>query len=143
VIVPDINLLLYATIDGFAQHLAARTWFDSVLNGEEPVGLATPTIFGFVRIATNPRILRPAMSVEQALGAVETWLSQPHFSCLVPGPRHLEIAFRLLRALGVAANLTTDAQLAAYAIENQAELYSNDVDFGRFAELRWVNPLVG
>ena len=105
-IVPDINLLLYATIDGFAQHLAAR-------------------------------------SVEQALGAVETWLSQPHFSCLVPGPRHLEIAFRLLRALGVAANLTTDAQLAAYAIENQAELYSNDVDFGRFAELRWVNPLVG
>ena len=142
-IVPDINLLLYATIDGFTQHRAARIWFDSILNGDEPVGLATPTIFGFIRIATNPRVIRPAMSVQQALQAVETWLSQPHFHCLAPGPRHLEIAFRLLRELGAAASLTTDVQLAAYAIENQAELYSNDVDFGRFAELRWVNPLVG
>jgi predicted nucleic acid-binding protein len=53
----------------------------------------------------------------------------------------LEIAFRLLRGLGVAGDLTTDAQLAALAIEHQAELHSNDADFGRFPELRWVDPL--
>jgi predicted nucleic acid-binding protein len=58
------------------------------------------------------------------------------------GTRHVETAFQLLRKLGVAGNLTTDVQLAAHAIENQAELYSNDQDFGRFSGLRWVNPLL-
>jgi hypothetical protein len=37
--------------------------------------------------------------------------------------------------------LTTDTQLAAHAIENQAVLCSNDSDFARFEGLRWVNPL--
>ena len=66
---------------------------------------------------------------------------RPCVRFLAPGPRHLEIAFRLLRHLGTAANLTTDAQLAALAIEHQAELHSSDADFGRFPELRWRNPL--
>lgn len=60
---------------------------------------------------------------------------------LSPGPRHLEIAFDLLRKLGAAHNLTTDVQIAAYAIENQAEIHSNDADFARFQGARWVNPL--
>jgi predicted nucleic acid-binding protein len=60
---------------------------------------------------------------------------------LPPGPRHLEIAFRLLKQLGTAGNLTTDVQLAALAIEYQAEVHTNDLDFGRFPQLRWVNPL--
>lgn len=60
---------------------------------------------------------------------------------LTPGPRHLEVAFRLLRSIGTAGNLTTDAQIAAFAIENQAEVHSNDADFGRFEGLRWANPL--
>jgi predicted nucleic acid-binding protein len=47
----------------------------------------------------------------------------------------------LLRQLGAARNLTTDVQLAAHAIENQAQLMSNDTDFERFPGLRWVNPL--
>jgi predicted nucleic acid-binding protein len=76
-----------------------------------------------------------------ALGRVETWLGRGNVMFLGPGPRHLETAFGLLRALGTGGNLTTDVQLAAYAIENQAELCSNDLDFGRFAGLRWKNPL--
>ena len=58
-----------------------------------------------------------------------------------PGPQHLEIAFALLRHVGVAANLTTDAQIAALAIEHQGEVHSNDAEFGRFPRLRWVNPI--
>jgi len=60
---------------------------------------------------------------------------------LLPGPRHMEISFDLLRRLGASGNLTTDTQLAALAIEYQAEMHSNDQDFGRFPQLRWVNPL--
>jgi predicted nucleic acid-binding protein len=81
------------------------------------------------------------MTVQDALGRVDEWFRRPQVRFLQPGPRHLDIAFRLLRKLGTAANLTTDVQLAALAIENQAELHSNDSDFGRFPELRWINPL--
>jgi predicted nucleic acid-binding protein len=61
---------------------------------------------------------------------------------LDPGSRHAGIVFGLLESLGTAGNLTTDANLAALAIEHQAELHSTDADFTRFPGLRWINPLV-
>ena len=142
-IIPDVNLLLYASIDAFEEHPAARRWWEKLLNGEVEIGLASPALFGFVRIATNPRIIDPPIPVEECLERIESWLVRTQVSFLLPGPRHLELAFRLLRNLGVAANLTTDVQLAALAIEYQAELHSNDADFGRFPQLRWINPLGG
>lgn len=141
-IVVDVNLLLYATFATFTQHDAARAWFEKALNGREQVLLPGVSVFGFVRIASNPRVFEKPLRAEEALGAVEAWLAQPHVHFLVPGPSHLEIAFRLLRELGSARNLTTDVQLAAHAIENQALLCSNDSDFGRFQGLRWQNPLL-
>jgi toxin-antitoxin system PIN domain toxin len=142
-IVPDINLLLYASITGFAEHPHARRWWEEALNGEQEVGLAAPALFGFIRIATNPRVFTTPMSVEKAMACVQEWLERPQVRFLLPGPRHLEVAFRLLRELGTAGNLTTDVQLAALAIEYQGTLHSNDTDFGRFQGLRWVNPLRG
>jgi toxin-antitoxin system PIN domain toxin len=140
-IIPDINLLLYAHIDTFEHHDSARRWWEGLLGGDAEVGVPLPAIFGFIRIASNPRVFDPPMSVEVALGHVGLWMQQPNVRCPAPGPRHIEIAFRLLRQLGTAANLTTDAQLAAFAIEHQGELHSNDTDFGRFPGLRWRNPL--
>jgi toxin-antitoxin system PIN domain toxin len=141
VVVPDVNLLLYAHLSGFRQHRAAKKWWETLLAGREEVGIASPALFGFVRLATNRRVFDPPMEVDGALERVETWFSRPQVRFLLPGPRHLEIASRLLRALGAAGNLTTDAQLAALAIENQADLHSNDSDFARFPDLRWVDPL--
>lgn len=140
-IIPDVNLLLYAVITGFPQHERARKWWEATLNDATPAGLPTAVVFGYLRIATNPRIFTSPLPVETAVGYLEQWLDQPHVDLLVPGPRHLALAFDLLRTLGTAGNLTTDAQLAALAIEHQAELHSNDTDFGRFPGLRWVNPL--
>jgi len=140
-VVADVNLLLYAHVTGFRQHRAAKKWWEALLAGREQVGIAGPALFGFVRLATNRRVLDPPMDVEGALERVESWLSRAQVRFLQPGPRHLEIAFRLLRELGAAGNLTTDVQIAALAIENQAELHSNDSDFARFPDLRWVDPL--
>jgi uncharacterized protein len=140
-IVPDVNLLLYAVIDGFPRHRAAREWFEGVLNGLDPVGLAGPAIFGFLRIATNPRVLTSPLPVEAAVGYVQGWLDRAHVEFLRPGPRHLELAFGLLAEIGTAGNLTTDVQLAAYALEHHAELCSSDTDFGRFPQVRWSDPL--
>lgn len=140
-IIPDINLLLYAHVAAFPEHGRARQWWEALMNGRREVGIAAPALFGFVRLASNPRVLDRPMAVVDAVARVEEWLSRPQVHFIQPGPRHLEIAFGLLRHTGAAAQLTTDAQLAALAIERQGEVHSNDMDFGRFPQLRWVNPL--
>lgn len=140
-IVVDVNLLLYAVIDGFPEHPRTREWWEITLNSTTEVGLTGPAVFGFLRISTNPRVLRSPLPVEEATAQATDWLAQPNVEFLRPGPRHLEIAFKLLHDVGTAGNLTTDAQLAAFAIEHGADLCSSDTDFGRFDGLRWVNPL--
>jgi len=141
VIVPDVNLLLYAVVSAFPQHKPAHEWWEETINSSAEIGLTSPAIFGFIRIATNPRVLSPPLTVEAAMGYVSAWLGQPNVSHLVPGPRHIEIAFDLLHGVGTGRNLTTDVQLAALAFEYGADLYSNDTDFARFPSLRWFNPL--
>ncbi len=140
-IIVDVNLLLYAVISGFPQHDSARAWWEQAINGPAEVGLTSPALFGFLRIATNPKALTNPMSGPAAIGHVTRWLDQPNVRFLTPGSRHLGLAFGLIEAVGTAGNLTTDVQLAAFAIENEAELHSNDSDFARFPALRWVNPL--
>ena len=86
-------------------------------------------------------MLTEPLSVENAIERVQRWLQRAHVVFLVPGTRHLDTAFRLLTTLGTGGNLTTDVQIAAHAVEYGGEVYSNDVDFSRFAGVRWVNPL--
>jgi toxin-antitoxin system PIN domain toxin len=90
---------------------------------------------------THTAVLTRPMDAEQAVRILESWYEHTHVQVLDPGPRHLVLLRSLFRAAGVAANLTTDAHLAALAIEHGCELHSNDADFGRFSGLRWVNPI--
>ena len=140
-IIPDVNLLLYAFITGFPQHRRAHAWWEHAINSSTRIGLAPPAVFGFLRIATNARILAAPLPVADAITYVRDWLAQPNVDLLTPSSRHLDIAFELLQKLGTAGNLTTDVQLAAYAIEHNAEMHSNDTDFARFTEIRWTDPL--
>jgi toxin-antitoxin system PIN domain toxin len=141
VIVPDGNLLLYAVISGFPHHSRAHAWWEQTVNSDARVGLTQPALFGFLRIATNGRILQAPLPVNDAVGYVRDWLAQPNVDLLTPGANHLDIALGLLQDIGTAGNLTTDVQLAAYAIEHRGQIHSNDTDFARFPNLKWVNPL--
>ena len=58
-----------------------------------------------------------------------------------PGPNHWPLLRDLLRTAGTLGNLTSDAHLAALAIERRAALYSTDHDFMRFPGVKTVNPL--
>ena len=140
-IVPDINLLVYAYNTDAPHHSAARDWWEGALNSPRLVGVPWAVSLGFVRLTTHPRVLEQPLAPARALDHVEAWLARPNVDCLEPGPRHLTVLRTLLEATGVAASLTTDAHLAALAIEHQGELHSNDADFGRFPGLRWHNPL--
>ncbi len=116
-IVPGVNLLLYAAISAFPQHEPAHTWWEETLNSSAEIGLTSLAVFGFIRIATNPRVLSPPLTVEAAMGYQSAWLGQQNVSHLAPGPGHLEIAFGLLGEVGTGGNLTTDVQLAAFAFD--------------------------
>lgn len=140
-IVPDVNLLIYAFVDAFPQHERARAWWLGLMNGEDEIGLTPVVIFGFLRIATNRRVFENPMPLDRALEYVRAWLDRPNVHVLVPGSRHLDIALDLLAEVGTAGNLTTDVQLAAHAIESRAEIHSSDTDFDRFDQVTWTNPL--
>lgn len=140
-ILPDLNLLIHAYNRDSPVHAAARAWWEERMNDPAPVGLAWVTLLGFLRITTHRSILAGPLPVDTAIGHLRSWLAQPQVLVLHPGERHAEILFGLLADLGTAANLTTDAHLAALAIEHQAELHSTDADFVRFAGLRWRNPI--
>jgi toxin-antitoxin system PIN domain toxin len=140
-ILPDVNLLIYAHNEAAPLHGRARRWWESSLSSEIAVALPWAVIFGFVRLTTHPSVLENPLTPEQALQFVDGWLERRVTEILEPGPRHLEIVGRLFRATGVAANLTTDTHLAALAIEHQCEIHSNDTDFARFPGLRWENPV--
>ncbi len=139
--VVDLNLLLYATNADAPQHAQARAWWEAAVNGEEQVGLAWPVVLGFLRLTTRGGILPRPLTPRQALDLVDEWVSHPQVAMLNPGDRHWSILRDLVESAGAAGNLTTDADLAALAIEYDATLYSSDVDFARFSALRVRNPL--
>jgi hypothetical protein len=141
VILPDVNLLIHAYNRDSPAHTGAREWWESRMNDPAPVGLAWAAILGFIRISTHRTILDNPLPVATACDHARSWLAQPQVTVLQPGDRHAEILFDLLGEIGTAANLTTDAHLAALAIEYQAVLQTTDADFARFSGLRWRNPL--
>ncbi|MDJ0766802.1 MAG: type II toxin-antitoxin system VapC family toxin [Myxococcota bacterium] len=140
-ILPDVNLLIYAYNTAVPFHREAKHWWEEVMNSRKPVALPWAVSCGFIRIMTHPSILEIPMSPEQAVDIVASWVRRSNVDIIDPGSRHLEILRDLLARLGTAGRLTTDAHLAAIAIEYQCELFSNDTDFGRFPGLRWINPL--
>jgi toxin-antitoxin system PIN domain toxin len=141
VLIPDINILVYAYNADAREHVRAREWWERTLTQSRPVGMPWITALGFIRISTHRSILNAPMFPKDAIRTVRAWLDVPRVQILTPGDRHAEILFGLLDRLGTAGNLTTDAHLAALAIEYQAELVSTDADFARFPGLRWFNPL--
>ncbi len=140
-IIPDINLLIYAYNVYSPWHAEACRWWEAAMNGNDPVALPWVVTCGFVRLATHPRVIERPMSAVEATKCVEAWLRQPIALVINPGKRFPELFLGYIQQLGTAGNLTTDAQLAALAVEHQAEIHSNDNDFARFSGLRWRNPL--
>lgn len=140
-ILVDANLLIYAINRDAPQHAAARTWWEATLSGTTRVGLPWLVLLAFLRLTTNPRVVRSPLPVGQALAFVDRWLQQPYVAPVNPGERHWLILNQLLDTSGTAGNLANDAHVAAIAIEQGCTVYSADNDFKRFGGLQHVNPL--
>ena len=140
-IVPDVNLLVYAYDETNPQHQKARDWWEHTLSGTEPVGIPWVVVLGFTRILTHPQICANPLSVSEVRQAVLQWMGLPHVRVIQLSNQAIELFFDLLEEAGMGGNLATDALIALHAREHSATIHSNDRDFDRFPGIKWVNPL--
>ena len=141
-IVPDANLLLYATDSTSPFHDAAREWWTGCLNGPVPVGLCHPVVFAFIRLSTHPRAFERPLSLTRVTRIVRSWSERQVTRTLYPGPQHVPNVLALLAATGSSGgNLVTDAQIAEIAIAHRAEVHTAYHDFRRFPGLEYRFPL--
>ena len=112
------------------------------MNVSEPIGLAPVVVLAFVRLVTHPSVAANPRSVGETRQIVESWLDAPHVRVLPTSSSLMARFFDLLDAVGMGGNLSTDALIAAHALNADAKVYSNDSDFSRFPGLDFRNPLV-
>lgn len=135
--------MIYAIDSDSVRHAQARRWLEEILSGTEWVGLPWNVLLAFVRITARGGILRQPLPIESAVAFVDGWMAQPYVTLIGPGDNHWAVLRNLLLAEGTAGNLTSDAHLAALAIEHGCTVASTDHDFRRFAGVTVVNPISG
>ncbi|MGH7332979.1 MAG: type II toxin-antitoxin system VapC family toxin [Candidatus Rokuibacteriota bacterium] len=140
-ILVDANMLIYAIDRDSPHHAKARRWLEQTLSGDTWVGLPWIVILAFIRLTTRSGIVRSPLRPEQAFAFVDAWLRQPYVTALAPGEHHWPILRNLLEANGTAGNLTSDAHVAALALEYGCTVVSADSDFRRFSGVIHSNPL--
>ena len=140
-VLPDVNVLVYAHREDARDHVAYRRWVESTLNGDEAYGMSELVLSGFLRVVTHPKVFGQPTPLGDALQFVEQLRSQTNCVDVRPGPRHWDIFERLCRGCDARGNLVPDAYLAALAIEAGCEWITTDRDYSRFGGLRWRHPL--
>jgi toxin-antitoxin system PIN domain toxin len=140
-IVPDVNVLIYAydTLSPF--HLKCKAWWASEIDSGASIGIPWSVTIGFLRLITHPGLFAQPYSVDEAVSIVQEWFRQPNVVPLDPGPRHMTLLGELLRQVQVGGKLVNDANLAALAKEYRAQFVTNDRDFERFSGISLWNPV--
>lgn len=140
-VLPDVNVLVYAHREETSNHGGCREWLERVVNGDAAYAICDLVLSGFVRVVTHPKVFKRPSSIADALAFAEQIRDQPNCVRVEPGPRHWDLFRRLCRESDAKGNLVPDAYLAALAIESGCEWISTDRDFSRFKALRWRHPL--
>jgi toxin-antitoxin system PIN domain toxin len=140
-IIPDANLLIYAHDEASPWHAKARSWWEAVLSGRDPVGIAWVVVLAVTRLLTHPNVCENPLSPAQVRRIVEHWLSFPHVRIIHLSENALGRFFDLLEEAGTGGNLSTDALIALHVLEHSATIASNDRDFDRFSGVKRINPL--
>lgn len=140
-LLPDVNVFVYAHRSDTPDHDRYRSWLESVLSSDSAFGASALVLSGFVRVVTHPRVFAEPTPLEVALRFVADVRQRPTCVVVAPGPRHWDIFERLCHESGAKGNLVPDAYLAAIAIEAGLEWVTTDRDYARFPGLRWRHPL--
>jgi len=138
VILPDVNLLIYAFRADAPLHSVSRAWLEGVIAGEAKFGLSKMALSALVRVTTNRRSYPLPSSLGEAFGFCDDLLAQPHCQLVEPGEHHWEIFRGLCTTTGRSGPDVTDVWYAALAIEWGCEWITFDRDFSRFPGLKYT-----
>ncbi len=135
-IVPDLNILIHAVNPASSHHSLCKEWLEATLSrNDEQLGLAWVVHLGFLRLTTSVRVFPNPMPAEEACAWLDTLRAHPMVRPIEPAKGHAAILRHLLLCVGTGGNLTTDAHLAALALEQDATIVTGDRDFQRFPGL--------
>lgn len=140
-ILPDVNVLVYAHHQESDDHDSYRSWWEDVVNFPGAFGVADLVLSGFVRIVTHPRIFGTPLRPGPAIAAAEAIRARSNARRVKPGERHWALFTGLVQSTGAKGNAVPDAYLAALALESGSELVTCDRGFARYPGLRWHHPL--
>ena len=139
-ILPDVNVLVYAAHEGAHQHARYAEWLNQTVRREELL-LPDAVVSGVLRILTNARIVLPSVSMESALNFTDA-IRTGRLTRSVEGSRAVWSRFAEICGQDhqIRGKLVPDAYLAAVALTHNARLATRDRGFARFSGLRWFNP---
>jgi toxin-antitoxin system PIN domain toxin len=140
-IIPDVNILVYAYDSTSPWHESAREWWRQTLVGSESVGIPAVVIMAFIRLTTHTSLSGNPMAIPRARAIVSSWVAVDGVRVLAPTWETLSLMMELLEDAGVGGSLSIDALIAAHALEQRASVWSNDADFKRFPRVKVHNPL--
>jgi len=139
-ILPDVNVLIYAFRREATDHARYRHWLDSIVNSAAVYALSPQVLSSVIRILTDRRAFRGMYPLDEVLAFANLLLNQPNCQVVQPGARHWPIFHDLCRQSQATGDLVPDAWFAALAIEHGCEWITTDYDFARFPALRWRTP---
>jgi toxin-antitoxin system PIN domain toxin len=139
-ILPHVNILIYAFRRDNDHHAVCRPWLDAVIAGDARFGISRLAASAVLRITTDHRIYAEPSLLKEAFRFCDNLLGQPHCQLVEPGERHWGIFKRLCLESGARGRRVTDAWFAALAIEWGCEWVTMDRDYARFPGLRWAVP---
>lgn len=141
-IIPDVNVLVYAFRREAEQHERYAKWLTRLVAGEDELALPEAVLTGFVRIVTNPRILAVPAPTVDALRFVEVLRSGPRaLPCPATNTTWNRFAELAATDRQIRGNLVPDAWIAALAASHGGSVATADRGFARFG-VSWFDPAV-
>jgi len=139
-ILPDVNVLIYAFRADSQDHPRYKEWLEDVVNGPATFGLAPHVLSAVIRICTHPRVFAMPSDLTEVVDYTNALIGQPNATLVQPGERHWPLFQQICRDSRATGNLVPDAWNAALAIETGCEWITTDRDYARFAGLKWSTP---
>jgi len=139
-ILPDVNVLIYALRFDSKDHARYKTWLEDVVNGPAAYGMSPQVLASVIRICSHPKIFAQPSEMEELLAFSGALLSQPNVRVVTPADRHWQLFSKLCVDAKATGNLVQDAWNAALAIETGCEWITTDQDYSRFPGLKWRTP---
>jgi toxin-antitoxin system PIN domain toxin len=131
-LIPDVNILIYAHRREDPDHEFHRFWLEELANGTEPFAMSTLVGSAFVRIVRHPGFRPRPTPLPQALSVIDSILRVPSCSVVPLGEHHWRSVRGLCETVNARGKLVADAQHAAVAMANGCTWVTRDTDFEHF-----------